>query len=112
MTVPKHLRLQPNAYVLAADPAWIEESVASYYDFVKRIFVSFDETGTSWTGHPLDPTEAVNRLKAVSYTHLRAHETVLDLVCRLLLEKKKKKIQRAGTRKTPRNACESSGQTR
>ena len=26
----------------------------------------------------------------VSYTHLRAHETVLDLVCRLLLEKKNK----------------------
>ncbi|WDT36833.1 hypothetical protein PVA38_11505 [Streptococcus pneumoniae D39] len=26
--------------------------------------------------------------KPVSYTHLRAHETVLDLVCRLLLEKK------------------------
>ena len=24
----------------------------------------------------------------VSYTHLRAHETVLDTVCRLLLEKK------------------------
>ena len=28
---------------------------------------------------------------AVSYTHLRAHETVLDLVCRLLLEKKNTK---------------------
>ena len=27
---------------------------------------------------------------AVSYTHLRAHETVLDLVCSLLLEKKKR----------------------
>ena len=27
--------------------------------------------------------------QAVSYTHLRAHETVLDLVCRLLLEKNK-----------------------
>ena len=27
-------------------------------------------------------------VNAVSYTHLRAHETVLDLVCRLLLEKK------------------------
>ena len=25
----------------------------------------------------------------VSYTHLRAHATVLELVCRLLLEKKK-----------------------
>ena len=32
-------------------------------------------------------------MEAVSYTHLRAHETVLDLVCRLLLEKKKYKIQ-------------------
>ena len=28
-------------------------------------------------------------VETVSYTHLRAHETVLDLVCRLLLEKKK-----------------------
>ena len=27
--------------------------------------------------------------KAVSYTHLRAHETGRNLVCRLLLEKKK-----------------------
>ena len=30
--------------------------------------------------------DAIN--EPVSYTHLRAHETVLDLVCRLLLEKK------------------------
>ena len=29
-------------------------------------------------------------LSPVSYTHLRAHETVLDIVCRLLLEKKKR----------------------
>ncbi|WP_460413874.1 hypothetical protein [Staphylococcus aureus] len=28
---------------------------------------------------------------SVSYTHLRAHETLSDRVCRLLLEKKKKK---------------------
>ena len=33
---------------------------------------------------------SATRLIPVSYTHLRAHETVLDLVCRLLLEKKKK----------------------
>src|SRR5450756_1687700 len=32
-----------------------------------------------------------NTLEAVSYTHLRAHETRHDLVCRLLLEKKKTK---------------------
>ena len=30
-------------------------------------------------------------IPAVSYTHLRAHETREDLVCRLLLEKKKEK---------------------
>ena len=34
-----------------------------------------------------------NRADPVSYTHLRAHETVLDLVCRLLLEKKKVKTK-------------------
>ena len=35
---------------------------------------------------------ALGDLGPVSYTHLRAHETVLDLVCRLLLEKKNKYI--------------------
>ena len=30
---------------------------------------------------------AISGIMPVSYTHLRAHETVLDLVCRLLLEK-------------------------
>src|SRR5665811_1113168 len=29
----------------------------------------------------------IGGMESVSYTHLRAHETVLDLVCRLLLEK-------------------------
>ena len=41
-----------------------------------------------------DRTARVDGVKCrvpVSYTHLRAHETVLDLVCRLLLEKKKNK---------------------
>eukprot|EP00657_Telonema_sp_P-1_P006352 TRINITY_DN24773_c0_g1_i1.p1 TRINITY_DN24773_c0_g1~~TRINITY_DN24773_c0_g1_i1.p1 ORF type:complete len:124 (-),score=39.08 TRINITY_DN24773_c0_g1_i1:11-382(-) len=33
--------------------------------------------------------KVVGGVTTVSYTHLRAHETVLDLVCRLLLEKKK-----------------------
>ena len=39
--------------------------------------------------HRLD--EASRAILAVSYTHLRAHETPEHLVCRLLLEKKKKK---------------------
>jgi len=33
--------------------------------------------------------ELMSALYTVSYTHLRAHETVLELVCRRLLEKKK-----------------------
>ena len=41
----------------------------------------------------LDYSSFVGRI-AVSYTHLRAHETVLDLVCRLLLEKKKTNINK------------------
>ena len=38
-------------------------------------------------GNPV--VHGVDTEGSVSYTHLRAHETVLDLVCRLLLEKKK-----------------------
>src|SRR5665648_1222951 len=36
-----------------------------------------------------DDKKIQHRLSPVSYTHLRAHETRHDLVCRLLLEKKK-----------------------
>ena len=45
------------------------------------------------TGKPPSDKDA-----PVSYTHLRAHETVLDLVCRLLLEKKKKKQKKEAKR--------------
>ena len=40
-------------------------------------------------GHRREPQQIAHADPPVSYTHLRAHETVLDLVCRLLLEKKK-----------------------
>ena len=50
--------------------------------------VFFIEPGVDLVVGPLLP------VLAVSYTHLRAHETVLDLVCRLLLEKKTQKKHR------------------
>ena len=54
--------------------------------------IAFDPVGAnSYFAQPYENT-LVTPLDAVSYTHLRAHETVLDLVCRLLLEKKKKHI--------------------
>ena len=41
--------------------------------------------------------------ESVSYTHLRAHETVLDLVCRLLLEKKQKTKQKKKKKKSQKH---------
>ena len=50
-------------------------------------FSEFSLKPTSFVG--LNATWNIfNGGRTVSYTHLRAHETVLDLVCRLLLEKK------------------------
>src|SRR5665811_1520425 len=50
-----------------------------------KLTIAFDDISL-----PLPPMERPDIRQPVSYTHLRAHETVLDLVCRLLLEKKKK----------------------
>mgnify|MGYP003380371206 CR=1 FL=1 len=44
----------------------------------------------------------VGAIIPVSYTHLRAHETVLDLVCRLLLQKKNKQKQKRTKNKKTR----------
>ena len=41
------------------------------------------------TGQPQVTDNLLTCVYPVSYTHLRAHETSLHLVCRLLLEKKK-----------------------
>src|SRR5674476_242645 len=44
----------------------------------------------AWEGDLHDKLPELRQVYAVSYTHLRAHETGRNLVCRLLLEKKKK----------------------
>ena len=43
------------------------------------------------TGKPVRALCGKKWTPSVSYTHLRAHETEADLVCRLLLVKKKRK---------------------
>ena len=60
---------------------WLHEGIASYFEKAETGFDPFADIDQAATRVPV----------AVSYTHLRAHETVLDLVCRLLLEKKNKK---------------------
>src|SRR5678809_988255 len=57
-----------------------------------RLFVNFMGLFGPNGPLPLHVTEYAHdrERNAVSYTHLRAHETGRNLVCRLLLEKKKK----------------------
>ena len=66
----------------------------SIEDRVKKI-VS-DQLGTSLDEIQSDSSfvddlgaDSLDTVEPVSYTHLRAHETRSNLVCRLLLEKKK-----------------------
>ena len=63
------------------------KAVARVKEEVRDMQAIADKEGAGITIEPWDYRYYAE--KAVSYTHLRAHETVLDLVCRLLLEKKK-----------------------
>ena len=54
------------------------------------VVIERDQLGNA---RPIRRAVALGAIHPVSYTHLRAHETVLDLVCRLLLEKKNHKTQ-------------------
>src|SRR5450756_38208 len=61
---------------------------AGYLSYLRNHFVPyFGSTPLS----DITPSMVQHWVRPVSYTHLRAHETRHDLVCRLLLEKKKKK---------------------
>lgn len=50
---------------MAADPAWIQESVLSYYDSVDEIIVSFDENRKGWSGTPIAVDECLELLRAI-----------------------------------------------
>eukprot|EP00831_Metopus_contortus_P019674 TRINITY_DN18557_c0_g1_i2.p2 TRINITY_DN18557_c0_g1~~TRINITY_DN18557_c0_g1_i2.p2 ORF type:complete len:158 (+),score=71.83 TRINITY_DN18557_c0_g1_i2:100-573(+) len=63
-----------------------KDSTDSYSDFVKEV-----EDYIKKIEKEPQKLETLTNIISVSYTHLRAHETSLHLVCRLLLEKKKKK---------------------
>lgn len=50
--------------MLAGDPAWVEQSISSYYGLVRRIVVSYDRSHNSWSGDPLSVREALRRIRA------------------------------------------------
>src|SRR5450756_2089933 len=84
-----HLPADPAGYLGGHGP-WVNECSAD-----RLISMSVEQPGpsTESEGTGSRPKSArlplADRLRPVSYTHLRAHETRHDLVCRLLLEKKK-----------------------
>ena len=53
------------AYVLAADPTWLERSVGAYYPFVDEIVVSYDRSSRGWTGAPVPVEECLTRLRVL-----------------------------------------------
>ena len=59
-------------------------AVATFDEAYEEILTRIHKLRMKFTANE----EIVQNVDPVSYTHLRAHETVLDLVCRLLLEKK------------------------
>lgn len=63
------MTLRVNAYVLLADPAWLEASVLSYYDLVDRIVASYDSEGIGWNGKPIDVEECVARLRRIDHAN-------------------------------------------
>lgn len=52
------------AYVLAADPTWLEFGIGSYYGYADQIIVSYDESGRAWTGAKLPMDDCLRRFRA------------------------------------------------
>src|SRR5450756_1023228 len=106
-TLPHRARVTPGSESAAVGPfpsrmAWERknaaktEAVISTAETTTRTSVLAQSTGSRWGTADIVvriiPEECSPDMNStpVSYTHLRAHETRHDLVCRLLLEKKKK----------------------
>jgi hypothetical protein len=60
-----------NAYVFAADAEFVERSVASYYDLVDRLVVSYDASGRAWNGVAIDVEDCLGRLRGLEKVELR-----------------------------------------
>src|SRR5665647_3980655 len=89
MTMPSVVSTERSLFARMALHEMIKPSRSSVRKFIVK-----NETGTSNIQHPtsniqhrMTPSRVARTLGAVSYTHLRAHETDSYLVCRLLLEK-------------------------
>ena len=76
---------QPSAKSMIKLKPWTHIILQEQTDRPRVEYEDFRESVGKWVDFIRN--NCPNPHAAVSYTHLRAHETVLDLVCRLLLEK-------------------------
>jgi hypothetical protein len=53
------------AYVLAADPTWITQSIGAYYDVIDVLLVSYDSSSKSWSGTDIPVAECVDKVREV-----------------------------------------------
>ena len=69
---------------------WSAPDLRDRNGIITHYIIEWGETGNLTTLNYSVPNPTFNTTnRPVSYTHLRAHETGRNLVCRLLLEKKK-----------------------
>src|SRR5678816_641914 len=93
MASPTGIRIEPlrkdnyDTWCIQAQALLIRSALWEYVSDEKKR----PETSSKATQWDAFDRKAKSELIPVSYTHLRAHETPEHLVCRLLLEKKKKK---------------------
>ena len=92
----KYLSLFPTPLAVLPRRIYLIQSSSVMFPFdsleAVRLFTALPSTPASFTNITvyLELEAGNNDIYSVSYTHLRAHETLRYLVCRLLLEKKKK----------------------
>ncbi len=56
------------AYVLAADPTWISQSISAYYSEVEQLIISYDVDHRGWTGAPVDVASCIQKLRQLDYS--------------------------------------------
>src|SRR5664280_1831176 len=84
-TVEKASTAVPYIFFIKGDSSWIKKINYSKKSMLLVYFLIAAIITSIATMIILLIIILLNRKRTVSYTHLRAHETVLDLVCRLLL---------------------------
>ena len=52
-----------NAYIMLSEWRWVKASLASYYPFVERIVISYEENGRGFSGVPIDVERCLDSIK-------------------------------------------------